>query len=251
MKTFGLEGKTAIVTGAAQGMGRAIALALLEEKANVVAADLNGEKLRQFEQEAKSQGWECMAIQVDVSQSEGVRDLVGRTLERFGSIDILVNNAGICPRTDFESITEEEWDRVLSVNLKSVFMLSQAVYVPMKERRYGKIINLGSAAGKLGGIQVGAHYSASKAGIICLTKTIALNGAKYNINANVICPGVIDTQMTTAISPEKIENYKKMIPLGRIGQPADVANAALFLASDLSSYLTGEVMDVNGGFVMD
>jgi len=251
MKTFGLEGKTAIVTGAARGMGRAVALALADEGVKVVMADVDGDSIRGLEQDLVGRGLTGLAVAADVARSSDLHGLVQTAIERFGQIDILVNNAGICPRTPFEAITEEEWDRVLAVNLKSVFLLSQMVFGHMKTRRAGKIINLGSAAGKLGGVQVGAHYSASKAAIICLTKTIALNGAKYNICANAICPGVIDTPMTTAIAPEKIENYKKMIPLGRLGAPDDVANAVLFLASNLSDYITGEVMDVNGGFVMD
>jgi 3-oxoacyl-[acyl-carrier protein] reductase len=251
MMKFNLENKVAIVTGGAQGMGCSIATMLAAEGARVVIADLNVDQAGQVVSAIEKDGGEAMAVRVDVSKSSDLDALLAATLERFDRVDILVNNAGICPRTDFETITEEEWDRVLSINLKSVFLLTQKVFMHMKERGYGKIVNMASAAGKLGGVQVGAHYSASKAGIICLTKTIALNGAKYGICANAVCPGVIGTQMTTSISPEKIEHYKKLIPLGRIGIAEDVAKAVVFLVSDLADYITGEVMDVNGGFLMD
>jgi 3-oxoacyl-[acyl-carrier protein] reductase len=251
MMKFNLENKVAIITGGAQGMGHSIATMLGAEGARVVIADLNVDQARQAVSAIESEGGQALAVRVDVSKSSDLDTLLAATLERFGQVDILVNNAGICPRTDFETITEEEWDRVLSINLKSVFLLTQKVFIHMKQRKYGRIVNMASAAGKLGGVQVGAHYSASKAGIICLTKTIALNGAKYGICANAVCPGVIGTQMTTSIDPEKIEHYKRLIPLGRIGSAEDVARAVVFLVSDLAGYITGEVMDVNGGFLMD
>ena len=248
---FKLKDKVAIVTGAAQGLGHAISLALAREDARVVAADLQQEKAENLLSEIRQLGADGLAVKTDVSNQSDVDELVGTCVEAFGSVDILVNSAGICPRTDFQSITGDEWDKVLQVNLKSAFMLCQKVLPIMAGRKYGKIVNIASAAGKVGGIQVGAHYSASKAGMICLTKSVALNGAPHGVNVNAICPGVIDTEITTSLPPERIERYKEMIPLGRIGMAEDVANLVLFLVSDISNYITGETTDINGGLVMD
>ncbi len=245
---LGLEGKTAIVTGGGRGLGRAIVLALADEGVRVVVADID---LAKAESVLAEIGGEGLVVGGDVSLAGDVDRLIDQTVKAFGGIDILVNNAGICPRTPLEDISEEEWDRVMAVNLKSVFMLSQKAFTYMKHGGGGKIVNIASAAGKLGGVQVGGHYSASKAGVICLTKTLALNGAKFAINVNAVCPGVIGTQMTAAIAQEQLDKYKTMIPLGRIGSPEDVANAVVFLASDAAGYITGEITDVNGGFLMD
>jgi len=240
-----LKNKVALVTGAAQGLGQSIASSLHQEGAIVVRADLNFEKSAMV---TSANDERLFDYKIDVSKQAQALQLINAIVSRFGRIDILINNAGICPRTEFGKITEQEWDQVLAVNLKSVFMLSQAVLEQMKQNRYGKIVSIASAAGKIGGAQVGAHYSASKAGIICLTKSMALNAASFGINVNAVCPGVINTDMTPR---EKIAKYNDMIPLGRIGTPEDVANAVLFLASDVTNYITGEIMDVNGGFVMD
>ncbi|MCE5340868.1 MAG: SDR family oxidoreductase [Planctomycetaceae bacterium] len=243
-----LKNKVALVTGAAQGLGKSIAASLHEEGAIVVRTDINFEKAAIV---ALMDNERLYDYKIDVSKQAQVFQLVNAIVNRFGKIDILVNNAGICPRTEFGKITEQEWDQVLAVNLKSVFMLSQAVLGQMKQKCYGKIVSIASAAGKIGGAQVGAHYSASKAGVICLTKSIALNAASFGINVNAVCPGVINTEMTASISQEKIDKYNDMIPLGRIGVPGDVANAVLFLVSDVTNYITGEIIDVNGGFIMD
>ncbi|OPZ97509.1 MAG: 3-oxoacyl-(acyl-carrier-protein) reductase FabG [Planctomycetes bacterium ADurb.Bin412] len=186
-----------------------------------------------------------------MSRMRDLDKLVSRTVEAFGRIDILVNNAGICPRTPLEEITEEEWDRVLAVNLKGAFFLYQKALPWLERKPGGCVVNIASGAGKIGGVQVGAHYSASKAGLICLTKTMALHGARYGIRANAVCPGVIGTEMVTKLSRRQILRYKKMIPLGRIGSERDVAGAVLFLVSEAAGYITGEILDVNGGFIMD
>jgi 3-oxoacyl-[acyl-carrier protein] reductase len=243
-----LKNRVALVTGAAQGLGQCIASALHKEGTIVVRADLSFEKPAIVVATADERLFD---YRIDVSKHAEVSYLVDAIVNCFGRIDILVNNAGICPRAGFWEITEQEWDQVMAVNLKSVFMLSQAVLEQMKQRRYGKIVSIASAAGKIGGSQVGAHYSASKAGIICLTKSMALSAASFGINVNAVCPGVINTEMTTCIGKEKIDKYNKMIPLGRIGTPGDVANAVLFLVSDVANYITGEITDVNGGFIMD
>ena len=249
--TCDLHNKTAIVTGAGQGLGKAIAFTLAGAGAKIVLVDINPEKLKSVSSELDKLGCDCLSLEIDVSSNEQLETLIRETIKQFGGIDILVNNAGICPRTALMDIGEQEWDNVLAINLKSVFLLSRLVLQEMKAKQSGRIINMASGAGKVGGVQVGAHYSASKAGIICLTKTLALEGAGYGVNVNAICPGVIETEMTTAISSDRIETYKRMIPLGRLGTPQDVANAVLFLSSDLSIYITGEILDVNGGFIMD
>lgn len=246
-----LQNKVAIVTGGAQGLGSSISKALAAEGVKVVIADLDFNGAKRAANEILECGRSALPLKVDVSKSRDLSRLVSKTITRFGRIDILVNNAGICPRTKFSDISEQEWDKVLAVNLKSAFLLSQKVFPYMKRNKFGRIINIASAAGKVGGLQVGAHYATSKAALICLTKTVALNGAKYGITANAVCPGVIGTQMTLKISRKKIDHYKKKIPLGRIGEAADVANAVLFLASDRAGYITGETTDVNGGLVMD
>jgi len=243
---LGLQNKVAIVTGAAQGIGLQIAAALHAEGVRLVCADIDAAKLALLPQTP-----DFAVFTVDVSQEADLQALVAFTLERFDKIDILVNNAGICPRTALEEITPAQWDKVMAVNLRSVFLLSQYVLPHFQSQRWGRIINMASAAGKIGGLQVGAHYAASKAAVICLTKTLALYAAAFNATVNAVCPGVIATEMTTNIGPEKIENYTRRIPLQRLGTAQDVAQTVVFLASEAAAYLTGEITDVNGGFVMD
>ena len=248
---LGLVGKTAIVTGAARGLGRCIAQSLAKEGANVVVTDILFPQVKETAQAIKADGGESLATKVDVSNLKDLDKLVKMTVQRFGRIDIIVNNAGICYRDTVEEISEKEWDQVLAVNLKSIFFLYQKVLPYMKRRKFGRIVNLASGAGKIGGVQVGAHYSASKAGVICLTKSMALHGAKYGINVNAICPGVIGTEMVRSASAKQIKKYESMIPLGYIGEPIEVAKAVLFLVSEMGNYITGEITDVNGGFIMD
>lgn len=246
-----LAGKTAMVTGAAQGLGRAIAESLAGAGASVVLADVNGRRVTEAGRAIRQEGGTSLAVKADVSRLRDLDKLVSRTVEEFGRIDILVNNAGICPRTALEEITEEEWDRVLAVNLKGAFFLYQKALPWLKRKPGGCVVNIASGAGKIGGLQVGAHYSASKAGLICLTKTMALHGARFGIRANAVCPGVIGTEMTMKLSRPQLNRYKKAIPLGRIGSEGEVAGAVLFLVSEAAGYITGEILDVNGGFIMD
>lgn len=243
--------KSAIVTGASHGIGKSIAFALAELGIQVIIADVDFHGAECVAKEITIRGYKAIPVKVDVSNSKELDNLVAVTVEHFGKIDILINNAGICPRTPFEEITEEEWDKVLATNLKSVFLLSQKTLPHMKNNRSGRIVNIASVAGKMGGIQVGAHYSASKAAVICLTKTLALYCAKHHINVNAVCPGVIETEITTCIPDEQIRKYKEKIPVGQLGSTEDVANAVLFLVSDKANYITGEILDVNGGLVMD
>ena len=246
-----LLGKKALITGAGRGLGRAIAVAFAVEGADVAVWDLDQEGARETEGLVKGLGRNALALQVDVSDGGQVKQGVASVLESFGSLDILVNNAGICPVRKWEEITEEEWDLVMAVNLKGAFLCSQAVTPMMKDQNGGRIINLGSVAGKVGGIASGAHYAVSKAGVICLTKSTARALAPHGITVNALAPGVIETVMTRELSQGDWDDYLASIPLGRIGAPDDLARAALFLASDDAAYITGEILDVNGGMLMD
>lgn len=246
-----LKDKVAIVTGAAQGLGKAIALTLAREGSRVVVCDLNPEKTRSVADELGKQGQKAMALKVDVSKNRDIKDMVETVIAEFGQIDILVNCAGICPRPPFLEITEEEWDKVFAVNMKGTFLCTQAVLKHMIGRKSGKIVNISSTAGKNGGLKVGAHYSASKAGVICFTKSAALFAAPYKINVNCVCPGPQKTAMTDVQGDEANAELAAQIPWKEYGQPQDIANAVLFLVSDESRYITGETMDVNGGLIMD
>jgi len=243
-----LEGEVAIVTGGGRGLGEAICLTLAREGAHVAVSDINMADAERVANAIKQMGRKAVAIKVDVSQEKEIKAMVARTIEAWGTIDILVNNAGICYQGTVAEMSEEAWDKVLDVNLKGTFLCSREVMPTLKQKRAGKIINMGSLAGKVGGIVVGANYSASKAGVICLTKSLAKELAPFGINVNCIAPGVIDTEMT---QPFPREEMIKSIPLRKLGEPQDVADAVLFLASQESKYITGETLNVNGGILMD
>ncbi len=245
-----IKGKIALVTGAGSGIGESIARALSDEGARMALVDIDPDELQRVSGSIQKTSPTSTAFRADVSKSSEVAKLVDDVMTEFHRIDIIVNNAGICPRTNFLDIAEEEWDQVMAVNLKSTFMVSQQFFPHMIKQGYGRIVNIGSAAGKTGGLQVGAHYSASKAAIACLTKTLALNGAAAGINCNSVCPGVIDTAMTNSIGEKKIASYRGAIPIGRVGKPEEVAKAVVFLCSDAADYITGASIDVNGGLVM-
>ncbi len=244
-----LDGKVALITGAAQGIGKAIALMLAKNGADIVVSDINLEKAQETSREIEAMGRRSMAIKVDVSKSEEVEQMVEKIINEFGKIDILVNNAGITRDKLILRMTEEDWDAVLNVNLKGTFNCTKAVIRHMSKQKSGKIVNIASVSGEMGNPGQ-ANYSASKAGVIGFTKTIAREFAQRGINVNAIAPGYIETPMTD-ILPEKVkEELKKMIPLERLGKPEDVAQAVLFLVSEASSYITGQVLNVNGGLYM-
>jgi 3-oxoacyl-[acyl-carrier protein] reductase len=244
-----LEGKVALVTGAAQGIGKAVALLLARNGANIVVSDINLEKAEDTAKEIKSIGPDAIAVKVDVVNLSDVERMVAAILEKFGKIDILVNNAGISRDKLILRMTEEDWDAVLNVNLKGTFNCTKAVVRHMAKQRSGKIVSVASVIGETGNVgQV--NYSASKAGVIGLTKSIAREFAQRGINVNAIAPGYIETPMTEVL-PEKVkEELRRLIPLERFGKPEDVAEAILFLVSEESNYITGHVLNVNGGMYM-
>jgi 3-oxoacyl-[acyl-carrier protein] reductase len=226
--------KVVLITGAAGGIGSALCRKFSGYNAIVYQTDIQHVDNKNF-------------IHGDISDQEFIKILVKQIVEKEGRIDILVNNAGICPRTALSDISFDEWRKVMDVNLTSIFFLSQAVLEIMIKNKSGAIVNLASLAGQIGGIAVGAHYSASKAAIECLTKTFAKNGAPYGIRVNAVAPGIINTEIHSKSTAEQIEQYKRSIPLGRMGTPEEVANIILVLASDLASYVTGTTIDINGG----
>lgn len=241
-----MEGKLAVITGGSRGIGRAIAEAYLREGARVVIPDVNLELAEQTVIELGA--GKCFTMKLDVSDKKNVTEVVTRIWSEIGPVDVWVNNAGISEDVPFEEIREEKWDQIVSVDLKGVFLCSQAIFLKMKERRCGKIINIASMAGERGGRVSGAHYSAAKGGVLTLTKVLALNGGKFGITANAVTPGLILSQMAKDLGWDKKEH--KDIPLGRLGTVEDVANAALFLGSKMSDYISGDTLRVNGGMYM-
>jgi 3-oxoacyl-[acyl-carrier protein] reductase len=245
-----MKGKVALITGAARGIGKAIALTLARRGADIVVADIN---LADSEVTAAEIGRETgvrtLAIKLDVSNSSDVASGFAKIIESLGRIDILINNAGITRDALIMRMRDEDWDAVISVNLKSVFLCTREAVKIMAKQRYGRIVNIASIVAFMGNPGQ-ANYSASKAGIVGLTKTTAKEYAKRGITANAVAPGFIMTAMTEAL-PEKVrEDMKNSIPMDRLGTVDDVANAAAFLASDEASYITGNVIHVNGGMYM-
>ena len=242
-----LEGRTAIVTGGGQGIGRAICGIFTEEGASVVVVDIDESRAGETARQLNREGRTATAVRADVSSGAEIEALVDGVLADSGRVDILVNNAGLAVFRSVEQCTEEEWDRVMAVNLKGPFLLAKALLPAMKAQRSGAVINLASVAGKTGGVVSGAPYSVSKAGLECLTKSLARELAPYGVRVNAIAPGIIDTALTA----HHDQSFVDAIPLGGKGEPRDVAEAALFLASDRSRHITGEILDVNGGLLMD
>ena len=246
-----LVNKVAIVTGAGRGIGKAIAIALAREGANVIVNDIDIQTAEEVAKEIKSSGRKALAIRVDVSDSKEVNRMVQSVLKKFKRVDILVNNAAIIKRGSIEDLTEDDWDRVIDVNLKGAFNCMKEVVGTMKKQRYGKIVNISSIAGKIGDLASAPCYGASKAGMTCLAKSLARELASYGINVNVVAPHAIETDMSKEWSEEKRKSIIADIPLGRMGEPEDIAEAVVFLVSDKAKFITGEVLDVNGGCLMD
>jgi len=248
-----LKGKVAIITGARRGMGKAHALAFARAGTKVVVSDISLEDCQKVVEEIEREGGEAMAVKCDVSKKEEAEEMVKKTIEKFGKIDILVNNAGICQFKPFLELTEEDWNRTLDINLKGYFLCAQAVAKEMVKQKSGVIINIASVAmGQVGvGFPALVHYCASKGGVVAMTEALALELAPYNIRVNAISPGAIETPMIDPLKadPKLIEGVLTRIPMHRVGKPEEVSNLVLFLASDVSSYMTGSNVIIDGGWL--
>ena len=244
-----LKDKVAFITGGARGIGKAIALSFAREGADIVIGDVNLEQAQVTCSEIEALGRKSLALAIDVTDFAKTEDAVNKILDKFTKVDILVNNAGITKDNLILRMSQQEWDAVLNVNLKGAFNCIKAVSKPMIKARQGKIINIASIIGLIGNPGQ-ANYSASKAGLIALTKTVAKELASRNINANAIAPGFIQTEMTAKLSEEVRQKLQEAIPLCKLGTPEDVAKACLFLASSDADYITGQTIVVDGGMVM-
>jgi len=244
-----LSGRVAFVTGASQGIGRACALKLATAGAAVAVAARNQDKLNELANEITAAGGKAAVFGLDVTDEEQIKTAIKAAIAQFGKVDILINNAGITRDQLVMRLKRADWDAVLQTNLTSAYLCIQQVTSSMLKQRWGRIINIASVFGQMG--QAGqANYSASKAGLIGLTMAVARELGSRNITCNAVAPGFIETPMTEVLSDEFKQNAAKQIPLGRVGSPADVANAVAFLASDEASYITGHVLSVNGGMLM-
>lgn len=244
-----LKDKVALITGGARGIGRAIGIIFAKEGADIVVADVNQETAQQTASEIEALGRKALAIEMDVTNFEKVEEGINKILDKMGKVDILVNNAGITKDNLLLRMSPADWDAVINVNLKGTFNCIKAVTKPMIKQRSGKIISIASIIGLMGNPGQ-ANYAASKAGIIALTKTVAKELASRNINANAVAPGFIQTAMTDKLPEDIKKKMLEAIPLAKLGTPEDVANVCLFLASEESSYITGQTITIDGGMVM-
>ena len=251
IKNMGLlANKIVLITGASRGIGKAIAEECVRQGATVAFTYLSSEeKARALEAELTANGGKAKGFRSDASNFDQAQQLVDDVVAEFGTVDVLVNNAGITRDTLLMRMTEEQWDEVINTNLKSAFNLTKAVQKPMLKARSGSIINMSSVVGVKGNAGQ-SNYAASKAGLIGFTKSIAAELGSRNIRCNAIAPGFIETEMTDALNPEVVQGWRNGIPLKRGGQPIDVANATVFLASDMSAYITGQTLHVCGGMLM-
>ncbi len=252
-----LPDKIVIVTGASKGIGRAIALRLAKEKANIVIADVDKDEGEKVAQMIREMGRDCLAVKCDVRNSQEVEEMVEKTMQKFGRIDILVNNAGVSSMAPMVELEEKDWDFNMDINAKGQFLCSRAVAKHMIKQRSGKIINNASLAAKRGALFLG-HYSASKFAVLGLTYTMAIELAPYNITVNAVCPGIVETDMIRrewkwegdlrGMTPEKVrKEVLSTIPLGRLAKPEDIAGVVAFLASEDADYITGQAINITGG----
>jgi len=241
--------RVALITGASRGIGRSISLALADAGAKIVALDVDLASTEAFVEELRAKGVDAVAVQGNVTVADDAQKAVDVAVETFGQLDILVNNAGITRDSLLLRMKDEDWDAVLSVNLKGAFLFTRAAAKVMNKQRYGRIINIASVVGQMGNTGQ-ANYCASKAGLMGLTKSNARELARRNVTVNAVAPGFIATDMTDALPENVRAELAAQIPLERLGSPEDIANAVLFLASDKSAYITGQVLAVNGGMYM-
>jgi 3-oxoacyl-[acyl-carrier protein] reductase len=244
-----LQGRVAIVTGAAQGIGRAIAETLAEAGADIVVADLDPARSKETVAAVEKVGRKALNVKVNVADSNDTKAMAEQVIKEWGKIDILVNNAGITRDGLLLRMKDEDWNLVLQVNLNGTFNCTKAVLQPMTKQLYGRIVNIASIVGAMGNAGQ-ANYAASKAAVIGFSKTVAREYASRNVTVNAVAPGFIDTAMTQGLSPEVKDTLQKQIPLGRLGTPADIAHAVRFLVSEEAAYITGHVLHVNGGMLM-
>ena len=249
MCELSLEGKSALITGGARGIGKEIALLFAKEGADIAICDVSIEHKEDILKEIQGLGRQCLVFKADVTQSNDVQNMADKILDKFKKLDILVNNAGITRDNLILRMSEEEWDRVIAVNLKGCFLCTKIISRVMLKQRSGRIVNLASIIGIMGNMGQ-ANYAASKAGIIGLTKSAAKELGSRGICINAIAPGFIKTEMTDRLTEDIQNKMLSMIPLGRFGEPEDVANLALFLSSKSSSYITGQVIQIDGGMLM-
>jgi NAD(P)-dependent dehydrogenase (short-subunit alcohol dehydrogenase family) len=245
---FRLDDRVALVTGASRGLGRAIAVVLARAGATVVGVARDDRKLNEVASEIRAAGGEAHVYPTDLAVPDACRAVIADAAASLGRLDILVNNAGLGAGGSVLELTEDTWDAVIQVNLKALFLLSQAAAPHMRDNGWGRIINIASISGQTGGIGGAAAYSASKGGVLAMTKTLARDLAPFGITVNAIAPGQIETDMGR-VPPERMAEICRLIPLGRVGVPDDIAYAALYLASEEAGYVTGATLDVNGGIL--
>ncbi len=246
-----LKDKVVVITGAGSGIGESVAMILAQEGAKIVIGEFDMDRGVKVAEKIKEKRAEVVAFPMDVSKRDQVDILMNKAVKKFEKIDILVNSAGVCLLTPIEQVDEKEWDYLLNINLKGTFNCCQSAIKFMKKKNYGKIINVASLAAQVGGTVSSVSYAVSKAGVVCLTKSFAKYGARYGINVNAVSPGPIDSNMTKNWPISAKETLISQTPLGRLGQPRDVAAMIVFLASDLAQHITGENVFINGGFLMN
>lgn len=245
-----MEDKVVIVTGGSSGLGKYMAKDFVENGAKVVITGRNEERLSLAKKEISHENGEVLTIQMDVSEVSEITKTVNTVLEKWGRIDILVNNAAVRKETAIEEITEEEWNNIVSINLSGTFFFSQAVIESMRNQKWGRIINISSYGGQAGPLTSGAHYCASKAGQIVLTKTFARSLADSGITVNTVSPAAIESPEMEKMNPDKLEKMKDSIPVKRFGKAEEVAKMVSYLASEPAGYITGSTFDINGGLLM-